>query len=110
MFTKYPVVTEFTGVLLLYSTYMFLKTNSFLNSSNALVIFSTSAMCTSLHCGSEQLCCPGRTSHQFVVHVYIRCYGNWTETNRIWDFFLSLSLFATPKLTLIGDKRRFCYA
>lgn len=60
---------------------MFLETNSFLKSSNELVIFSTSAMCCSLHCGEKQLSCPGRTSHQFVVHVYIGRYGKWTETN-----------------------------
>lgn len=69
------------GCSTLYGTHLFLETNSFLNSSKALSIVSTSAMCSFLHCGQKQPSCPGRTSHQFDVHVYIRRYGNWTETN-----------------------------
>lgn len=88
----------------LYSTYMFLETNSFLNSSNELVILSTSAMCSSRHCGEKQLSRQGRTGQQFVVHVYIRRYGKWTETNGS-VFFLPATLKRT-NLRLSPDFNR----
>lgn len=83
---------------------MFLETNSLLNSSNALAIFSTSAMCRSRYCGEKQPSCPDRTSHQFVVHVYISRYGKWTKNKRSLVFF---SLSATLKLTDLPLSRGF---
>lgn len=42
--------------------HLFLETNSLLNSSNALAIFSTSAMCSSPRRGQRPPRCPARTS------------------------------------------------